>query len=173
VPLFIDRLPFVSWTDQTRTPPRTHWSVVLPVLVSEPGLPGPPPNAPLLYWALDTGHRGAALAWRRHLLDAGLDPDVQRVRGGVNITTALGGRTPVPVRLADLWLVSNVPALAGAVWRLELDPGVAFNDVMALPDPNFNRPLIGLRTLRTAQLRVEIDFNASTVSVWTPDPQAP
>ena len=170
MPLFVDRLPFASWTDHTRTSAQTHWTVVLPVFVSEPGLPAPPANAPLQHWAVDTGHRGAAFAWRRHLTDAGLDPNVRRFPPGLNITTALGGRTPVPVRLAHLWLVSNVPALAGAVCRMELDPGIAFNDVPALPDPNFNRPLIGLRPLRRARLRVEMDFDAATVSVWTPDP---
>jgi hypothetical protein len=107
------------------------------------------------------------------LLDAGLDPDVLRFASPLNITTAVGGKTPVPVRLADLWLISNVPSLQGATWRLELDPGIAFNDVSTLPDPHFNRPLIGLRALRRAGLRVELDFANDTVSVWTPDPPAP
>src|SRR5258707_1105858 len=38
MPLFIDRLPFSSWTDQTRTPPLTYWSVSLPVLLTDPVL---------------------------------------------------------------------------------------------------------------------------------------
>jgi hypothetical protein len=78
LPLFIDRLPFACWVDQTRTPPSAHWSVVLPMFVSDPNLPAPPPNAPLQHWVLDTGNRGAAFAWRQHLLDAGLDPDILR-----------------------------------------------------------------------------------------------
>jgi hypothetical protein len=168
LPLFIDRLPFDCWIDQTRTPPAAHWSVVLPVFVSDPNLSAPPPNAPLQRWVLDTGNRGAAFAWRRHLLDAGIDPDVLRFAGGLTVTTAVGGKTPVPVRMADLWLASNVPALGGAAWRIELDPGIPFNDVTTLPDPQFHRPLIGLRALRRAGLRVELDFAADVVSVWTP-----
>ena len=30
MPLFIDRFPFHSWTDQTRRRPKDYWSVVLP-----------------------------------------------------------------------------------------------------------------------------------------------
>jgi hypothetical protein len=170
LPLFIDRFPFASWTDRTHTPPQLHWTVVLPVVVADPGLSVPPSQAPVQDWVLDTGHRGASLAWRRHLLDAGLDPDAFRSAGVINITTAVGGKTALPVRKADLWLVSNVPSLRGATWRLELDPGIAFKNVATLPDPHFNRPLIGIRTLSVARLRVEVDFAASTVSVWTPDP---
>jgi hypothetical protein len=173
LPLFIDRLPFVVWTDNTRTPPRLDWSVVLPVFVSDKGVAGPPPNAQSQLWVVDTAHRGAAFAWRQHLIDAGLDPDVLRLASAMSITTALGGRTLVSVRLADLWLVSNVPSLQGATWRIELDPGIPFNDVTTLPDPHFNRPLIGLRALRRAQLRVEVDCQADTVSFWTPDPPTP
>jgi hypothetical protein len=45
--------------------------------------------------------------------------------------------------------------------------------VSTLPDPHFQRPLIGIRALRSARLRVEIDFDADTVSVWTPDVPVP
>ena len=34
--------------------------------------------------------------------------------------------------------------------------------------PHFQRPLIGIRAMRSAGLRVEIDFAADTISVWTP-----
>jgi hypothetical protein len=166
--LFIDRLPFTFWVDQTRAPASVHWSVVLPVIITDPNLPFPPPNAPVQDWVLDTGNRTTAFAWRRHLLDAGLDPDVLHFSGGANITTSMGGKANVPVRLADLWLVSNLPTLRGAAWRMELDPGIPFHDKVALPDPQFHRPLIGLRALRRAMLRVELDFAADVVSVWTP-----
>jgi len=168
VPLFIDRLPFSFWVDQTRTPPTTHWAVVLPVIVRDPNLPAPPPNAPVQQWVLDTGNRSAAFAWRRHLIDAGLDPDAHLSPGGMTITSAVGGKTAVPIRLAELWLVSNVPSTPKAVWRMQLYPGIPFHDVTTLPDPQFHRPLIGLYTLRMAGLRVEIDFAADVVSVWTP-----
>jgi hypothetical protein len=40
--------------------------------------------------------------------------------------------------------------------------------VPTLPDPHFQRPLIGIRAMRSAGLRIEIDFAADTLSAWTP-----
>jgi hypothetical protein len=169
MPLFIDRAPFHCWIDQTRTPPQQHWSVVLPVLVTEEGLPAPPAHASPQDWVFDTGNRGEAFAWRQHLLDADLDPDVRRDLGVVTVTSAFGSKAQLPIRLVDLWLVSNLPTFQGQPWRLELDPGLPFRDVATLPDPNFHRPLIGLRALRRAGLLVEVNCRQDTVSVWTPD----
>jgi hypothetical protein len=42
MPLFIDRLPFHCWTDSTRTPPLSHWTIVLPIVLTEPMLLQPP-----------------------------------------------------------------------------------------------------------------------------------
>src|SRR5437764_1234319 len=83
-----------------------------------------------------------AFAWRHHLLSAGLDPDQGRGPGAVAITSSLPGKMLVPIRRADLWLVSNVPALRGSPYPLRLDRGVPFRNISALPDPNLNRPLI-------------------------------
>ncbi|HEY7428447.1 MAG TPA: hypothetical protein VH682_29715 [Gemmataceae bacterium] len=85
----------------------------------------------------------------------------------------VAGRLSVPVRDADLWLVSNIPTLSPMPYRLSLHRGLPFHDVPTLPDPQFQRPLIGIRALKSAGLRVEIDFAKGTVSVWTPDPAAP
>ena len=71
MPLFIDRLPFACWTDATRSPPLSYWTVVLPVMVTEPSLMIPPAVACVQEWALDTGNRGEAFAWRYHVLQAG------------------------------------------------------------------------------------------------------
>ena len=79
----------------------------------------------------------------------------------------------MPVRDADLWLVSNIPALQPTPYRITLHRGLPFHDVPTVPDPQFQRPLIGIRALRSARLRVEIDFDADTVSVWTPDVPTP
>jgi hypothetical protein len=168
MPLFLDRYPLQRWVDQTRTPPVEQWVAVLPVLLSEPGLAAPPPGAAVQHWFLDTGSRGEAFAWRHHLLVGGLDPDVGRFPRIVSVTSALGGKHPVPSREADLWLVSNLAAFQGQPWRLELMQGVPFYDVQTLPDPHFNRPLIGMRALRRARLRVEVDCAADAVSVWVP-----
>jgi hypothetical protein len=171
MPLFIDRLPFHCWTDPTRTPPLSYWTVVLPVMVTEPSLTGPPPVAQVQEWALDTGNRGEAFAWRHHLLLASLDPDQGRLPQPMTIRTVTG-KVTVPVRDVDLWLVSNLPVPLPP-YRIVLHRGLPFMDVPTVPDPQFQRPLIGIRAMRSAGLRVEIDFAHDTVSVWTPDPVAP
>ncbi len=107
--LFIDCLPLHHWVDNTHTPPIRHWSIRLAVLPSPIGLS--PSTARPQQWVVDTGFTGEAFAWRYHLKDAGLDPDTDRgapvqLRGSANV-----GRVQVPVRRADLWLVSNLPQL--------------------------------------------------------------
>jgi hypothetical protein len=169
VPLFLDRLPFHCWTDHTRSPPQEHWSVVLPVVLSDPGLPAPSANAVPRLWLFDTGTRGEAFVWRQHLLGAGLDPELKRQPHAVAITSVVGGKETVPVRAALLWLVSNLPALQGKPFPLELPHGVPFRDVPALPDPEFHRPVLGMRPLLRARLRVELDFAGRALSLWTPD----
>lgn len=166
--LFIHRLPFHVWADNTRTPPLEYWSVRLPVMVTDIALPTPPANAQPQSWTLDTGNTGHAFAWRRHLIDAGLDPDVGR-SGRIGVTSTVSGTKQfVPVRESDLWLVSNIPALAAYPFRIELFPGIPFRDLQTLPDPQLQRPLIGMRALRRAGLLIELDFGSDTVSIWTP-----
>jgi hypothetical protein len=171
--LFLDRFSFKRWTDHTRTPPEHHWSVVVPILVTEPEVAAPPPGAAPQEWVFDTGNRGEAFAWRQHLLNAGLDPDALRIPGRMMITSALGGKEELPLCDVDLWLVSNLPALQGQPWRMEVHHGVPFRDVPQLPDPHFHRPLVGLRVLRRARLKVELDFAQDTISIWAPDSPSP
>lgn len=168
MPLFLDRVPFDVWTDATRTPPLTYWSIVLPVVVTEPTLVAPPPVIGVQEWILDTGNRGEAFAWRHHVMQARLDPDQGRLPQPMTIRT-IAGRITVPVRDVDLWLVSNLPVAAPPPYRIVLHRGLPFQDVPTIPDPHFKRPLVGIRALRAAKLRVEIDFANDTVSVWTPD----
>ncbi len=164
--LFIDRLPFHTWTDPTRSPPLSYWTVVLPIIMTEPSLMTPPPVADVQEWALDTGNRGEAFAWRRHLLLAGIDPDRGRLPQPMTIST-VAGKIVVPVRDVDLWLVSNQVVAPPAPYRIVLRRGLPFRDTVRLADPEFQRPLIGIRALRSAGLRVEIDFAHDHVSVWT------
>ena len=168
MPLLIDRLPFHRWTDATRTPPLTQWTIVLPILLARPMLPNPPSGSTGTDWVLDTGTRGETYAWRYHLIQAGLDPDQNRLAQPMIIRTVAGQAT-VPVRDADLWLVSNLPTLHSSPYRMVLHRGLTFRDVPARPDPVFQRPLVGIRAMRAAGLKVEIDFANDTVSVWTPD----
>lgn len=172
MPLFIDRYPFRTWTDATRTPPLTTRSVVLPILLTESRLVLPPAGVAVEDWVVDTGNRTEAFAWRHHLSTAGVNPDLRRLGSALTIRTVFG-RQLVPVRDAELWLVSNIPALQSTPYRIPLHRGLPFRDVPQIPDPEFERPLLGMRALRTARLRVEIDFDADTISVWTPDPPGP
>jgi hypothetical protein len=65
--------------------------------------------------------------------------------------------------------VSNIPALQATPYRMVLHRGLPFHDVPTRPDPEVQRSLIGMRALRSAGLKVEIDFVHDTISVWTPD----
>ena len=172
MPIFIDRLPFHVWTDATRSPPLPYWTIVLPVMVIEPLLTGPPGVSRVQEWVLDTGNRGEALAWRHYLLQAGIDPNHRRLPRPITIHT-VAGKVTAPVRDVDLWLVSNLSVSPPDPYRIVLHRGLPFMDVPTVPDPRFQRPLIGMRALRSAGLKVEIDFAHDTVSVWTPDPVAP
>jgi hypothetical protein len=164
--LFIDRLPFHSWIDYSSTPPQRKWFVALPVLLTDVNVQHPPPDTPPQRWVMDTAFTGDAFAWRSHLLDADLDPN--RKQAGMSRTRSPLGSTQLPVRAAALWLVSNTPALRGKPFRLVLDPGITFRNVPQRPDRDADSPLIGLRALMRAGLRVQIDFARATVSLWTP-----
>jgi hypothetical protein len=169
MPLFIDRMPFDQWTDQTRTPPLTYYSPVLSVYVTEPGLAAPPANISPQHWVVDTGNTGEAFAWRLHLIQAGLDPDKSRLSSHIRVAgSVIQAPQRAMLRSAALWLVSNVAQFQGRPFRLQLDRGLPFLDVPNRPDPHFQRPLIGMRAMRRAGLRVELDFAADVISVWTP-----
>src|SRR5438552_13768424 len=132
MPLFLDRLPFHQWTDSTRTPPLTYWTVILPVLVTEPTLLASPPITGVQEWVLDTGNRGEAFAWRHHLAVAGLDPDQGQLPQPMMIRTVTGSVT-VPVRDVDLWLVSNLAVSPPDPYRIVLHRGLPFMDVPTVP----------------------------------------
>ena len=116
---------------------------------------------------LDTGNRGEAFAWRAHIDQAGLDPNQHRLPMPMTIRTVTG-KTTVPVRDVDLWLVSNLHISPPPPCRIVLHRGLPFHDVSTIPDPHFQRPLLGIRAMRSAGLKVAIDFANDTISVWTP-----
>jgi hypothetical protein len=165
--LFIDRMPLHRWLDHTRQPPTQRWTVSLPARLTDSGSLPPQGGVRPQRWVLDTGFTGEAFAWRRHVQDAGLDPDIQQA-GTIRARSSLGTSERLPVRSADLWLISNLGVLREHPFLLELDPGVAFRNVPRQPDPEFERPLIGMRALRRAGLKVQIDFAKATLSLWIP-----
>jgi hypothetical protein len=73
----------------------------------------------------------------------------------------------LPIRLASVWLVSNIPALRRTPYPLFLKPGLPFYDRSPRRTEDLF-PLIGVRACRRAGLTVKIDFAAATLSVWTP-----
>jgi hypothetical protein len=168
VTLFLDRLPLYSWIDGTSTPPRRKWSVPLPVVLSDLGSPAPSPQAVPQRWTLDTAFTGDAFAWRCHLQDGGLDPDSDLV--GTSLARTPLGSARFPIRSASLWLVSNLAALRGQFFPIALDPGITFRNVAQRPEADSDSPLLGMRALLRAGLKVQIDFGKATLSVWTPGP---
>jgi hypothetical protein len=164
--LFIDRLPLYSWLPARPATAVPLLSVSLPVIVTDLGAP-PHPRARPQRWAVDTRFTGEAYAWRQHLLEAGLNPDTER-NGYASLTPLGGAPQSFPLRKAGLWLVSNLPAWRGRPYRLELVSGIAFRDQRALPNPESNCPLLGMRALASAGLKVTIDFANRSVSVWVP-----
>ena len=74
----------------------------------------------------------------------------------------------LPIRWATVWLVSNIPALRRTPFPLRLSPGLPFYDRAPRRTGNLY-PLLGMRC-RRARLKVKIDFEAGTLSVWTPGP---
>ncbi|MFL5341495.1 MAG: hypothetical protein ACJ8F7_15220 [Gemmataceae bacterium] len=142
------------------------------MMVTEPSLVSPPPISLVQDWVLDTGNRGAAFAWRHHLLRHGTDADIGRLPLPMNILTVTGQKS-VPVRDVDLWLVSNLQDQQLQPHRIVLHRGLPFHDTARMPDPHFQLPLVGIRALRSAGLRVQIDFSLDLISVWTPDPATP
>src|SRR5262249_44857757 len=135
-----------------------------------PSDPGRPPHPRIRYqrWALDTRFTGEAYAWRHHLVEAGLDPN-RFHNGSTNLVPLGGSPQGFPVRNADLWLVSNLAPFQSTPLRIDLNRRLAFRERSSLPDPESNCPLLGMRALERAGLKVLIDFRRGTVSVWTPE----
>jgi hypothetical protein len=122
--LFIDRLPLYTWGPREASSDRRLLSVSVPLIVTNRRAV-PRRGARPQRWAVDTRFTGEAYAWRHHLVEAGLDPDARRA--GATFLTPLGGvPQEFPVRQADLWLVSNIPALETTPYCLELDRGLPF-----------------------------------------------
>jgi len=166
--LFIDRLPFHSWFPEPGHP--GHWSASVPALATEPGLRVPPPPTHWHRWRIDTGYTGSAFVWRHHLLEAGIDPR-QRIVGLSRAVLGAGSvREDLLIRYGRVWLFSNIPELRNHPFRLALNPGITFVNRDCRDDPRLATPVIGMRALRDAGVRVRVDCANDTVSLWVPAP---
>lgn len=156
--LFLDSLPL------------SHLAITLPLITSEPGRPTPPPNSLSSDWFVDTGFVGEAFAWRPHLEAAGLDTDFNRYHRLATLrSSAFGGVERFPIRRADLWLTSSIPANHNRYYCLPADEGIVFRDQdIPASQARSARPLIGMRLLKRSRLRFEVDFLSGTYSVWIP-----
>jgi hypothetical protein len=88
----------------------------------------------------------------------------------VPVRPMFGEPRSFPVRSADLWLVSNIPALQNRPHRLDLNRGIAFDPERYDRQPHSAPPLLGMEALRQARLRVWIDYRKGTASIYTPGP---
>jgi hypothetical protein len=164
MPIFIDRLPMRRIFPHR--PDLTSWLPLVPAVLTEPHEPSPDLSE-CRPWKVDTGNALEAAVWRFHLERAGLNPAQRRAPLGLSAQSADGVVAALPVRQARLWLVSNIPALRASPVPLFLGTGLPFYDDVH-PNPESAIPLLGVRVLRRAGLKVLFDFAAATVSVWLP-----
>jgi hypothetical protein len=87
----------------------------------------------------------------------------------LSIRTANDAAESLPTRRATVWLVSNIPALRHTPFPLRLTPGLPFYDRSPRRTTDLY-PLLGMRAFHRARLKLKIDFDAGTLSVWTPGP---
>jgi hypothetical protein len=144
-------------------------SALLPAILTEWDAPGPPRGVPPRWWKFDSGCAPDASAWRFHLESAGLDPSAPARLDPelLSIRAANDAVESLPIRKATVWLVSNIPALRDTPYPLHLSPGLSFYDRAPRRTADLY-PLLGMRAFHRARLKVKLDFDAGTVSVWTP-----
>jgi hypothetical protein len=116
---------------------------------------------------LDIGHNHNFAIQEQQLVSwAGMDPRVLTRVGGIRI-----GGERLPLFEVDVRLHTHVPGNRDTFrnkppFRLELDEGVAIYPRALTSAPRL--PLLGLRALRVAGLRLSIDGQTQSVSVRTP-----
>ncbi|HEX5270741.1 MAG TPA: hypothetical protein VFW33_09655 [Gemmataceae bacterium] len=171
MPLFIDRLPLQSWEVSSGRRRWRSWSALLPALVTETDEAESREEVSPRWWKFDSACAPDSLAWRFHLERAGLRPPdpSPEFREEMTIRTATDAVASLPIRVASVWLVSNIPALRQKPYRLAVYPGIPFVDRSPRRTTHLY-PLLGMGAFRRARLKVEIDGDAGTVSVWTPGP---
>jgi hypothetical protein len=171
VTLFIDRLPLHSCVVSSAGRRWPAWSALLPAIATEWEAREPPEDAASRWWKFDSACSPDALAWRFHLERAGINPVTsdRLAPERTIIRTANDAVESLPTRRAAVWLVSNIPALRRTPYQLALHPGIPFYDRSPRRMTHLY-PLLGMGAFRRARLKVKIDFDAGTLSVWVPGP---
>jgi hypothetical protein len=151
--------------------PLQRASIALRVKITNVGVASPPASSTPIVCYLDTGFAGEFFCWRAHLVAAGIDPDMyrdprrQRLRATLHAERSLG----VPIRRADVWLLSNLPEYQDKPYRVELKTGISFRNAQSRSGGAVPRAILGMQTLLIANAKVEIDFDRRTYSLWVPD----
>jgi hypothetical protein len=163
MPIFIDSLPLHDPQPGSAEP---TWYPLLPAILTERGASFPALDQ-CRPWKFDSGNALEALGWRFHLEQAGIDPDQRRDPARLGVRTANWTADSLSIRRASLWLVSNIPSLRASPFQVDLGKGFTFYDRVP-PAQEGTYPLLGMRALRRAGLRVFIDGVRGTISVWVP-----
>lgn len=155
-------------------------SVPLAIILAERGGDRPPSDAIAQEWYIDTGYQGDAFCSDIHLERVGLPPLANRVLGRKQkLWTSLNAdqaSIELPIRRAELWIVSNVDELADFPMRIELEPGNAVRErettshTAANPGPLHREPraIIGMKAFRRIGARLELRFDERAFSLFMP-----
>jgi hypothetical protein len=140
--------------------------IIVSVSLAAGGAAGLEPRTPRFPAILDTGHTHNFSIHEQQLIDwAGVDPRVLNKIGEIRV-----GNDRLPLLDADIWLYRNVPgkteiAAERVPFCVELDAGVAVYPRSMDKAPRL--PLIGLRAMRMARFRVNIDCDALRCTIRT------
>lgn len=165
--LFIDRLPLTEVRIGYAGETAPTWLPLIPVILTEPNRDQPSRDDLCRPWKLDTANALDASAWRFHIQQSGLNPFENLHPATVLAKPVTGQVESLPIRKACLWVVNNIPSLRDHPLRLDLYAGLPFRN-RDHPDPRGVYPLIGIRSLQRAGLKIEVDFVRLTLSLWTP-----
>ncbi len=172
--MLFDQAAMHSWTDRTRAASREYWSVRVPVLISDPFLKSPPARQRRQFWTCDIGYTGAAYCLENHLREAGLDPAVWSFERTVaNRSSLRPDKVHLPARQVRLWIPCDTSDKQTRYLMFDPHPGVVFGAPRKVLDPEFDRPLIGMKLLANSGLKIELDFVAKTFSIWLMDEHSP
>lgn len=170
MPYIIRKFPFrstrTSVTVQGREVPIKADQIIVSVSLSPGGARSLERGAPQFPAILDTGHNHNFSIQEDHLIRwAGMDPRTLSRLGEIRL-----GNDRLPLLEANVRIFPNVRgkrdvAAGGAPLCLELDAGVAVYPRSAAAQPRL--PLLGLRAMRLAGLRLNIDCQALSVSIRT------
>ena len=166
VRLFIDREEFSVESDAS-DPRIQRVEICIKIGLTEPYAGAPPPLADARLFVIDTGSDYSSV-FLDDLIESGLPV---RGPGGGQVRMILYDGSEVVRRRRDvtLWLYSNLRDAAPSPLRIDLSGGVI---ILPTPAPNIARllkPVLGMKPLLDAGVRVDLDFGARRFSIWAPD----